>query len=79
MKIYNLDNVDGFFSVLDQCKGVVELITPDGDRLNLKSKLCQYVALSKLLKEAKINDIEIVAYDPDDVHLLFHFLMEDKR
>lgn len=78
MKIYNLDNVEGFFNVLDKCKGVVELITTEGDRLNLKSKLCQYVALSKLLTEAKINDIEIVAYDPEDVHLLFNYLMEGK-
>lgn len=78
MKIYNVDNVDGFFSVLDNCNGVVELITPDGDRLNLKSKLCQYVALSKFLKEAKLKDIEIVAYDPEDAQLLFHFLMEGK-
>ena len=42
MKIKNIKDVDGFFKVIDSCAGKVELITGEGDRLNLKSKLCQY-------------------------------------
>ncbi|WP_410511325.1 hypothetical protein PaeBR_14610 [Paenibacillus sp. BR2-3] len=76
MKIYKLENVDGFFEVLDKCKGVVELVTTEGDRLNLRSKLSQYVALSKMFKEAEIRDIEIVAHEPEDVDLLFRFIMQ---
>jgi hypothetical protein len=76
MKIYNLKNMDGFMEVLDKCKGTVELITTEGDRLNLKSKLCQYVALTKLFKEAQIDDIEVIAHEPEDVDLLFKFLVE---
>lgn len=45
MKIKNIKDVDGFFKVIDSCAGKVELITGEGDRLNLKSKLCQYVSL----------------------------------
>lgn len=76
MKIYKLEDVDGFFQVLDKCKGVVELVTSEGDRLNLKSKLSQYVALSKMFKESTIDDIELIAYEPEDVDLLFKFLMQ---
>ena len=43
MKIQNIDNVEKFFKVVDSCKGKVELVTGEGDRLNLKSKLSQYV------------------------------------
>lgn len=41
MKIQNIDNVEKFFKVVDSCKGKVELVTGEGDRLNLKSKLSQ--------------------------------------
>ena len=46
MKIKNIDNPEEFLKVIDSCQGKVELITDDGDRLNLKSKLCQLVSLS---------------------------------
>ena len=38
MKIKNINDVDKFFEVVDSCKGKVELVTGEGDRLNLKSK-----------------------------------------
>ena len=41
MKINNIVNPKKFFETLERCKGRVELITDEGDRLNLKSKLCQ--------------------------------------
>ncbi|KGE18964.1 hypothetical protein [Paenibacillus wynnii] len=79
MKIYKIQDVEGFFSVLDKCKGVVELITTEGDRLNLKSKLSQYLALSKMFKEADIENIELIAHEPEDVDLLFRFIMQDRE
>ena len=47
MKVQNIKDVNKFFEVIDSCKGKVELVTGEGDRLNLKSKLCQYVSLCK--------------------------------
>ena len=35
MKIKNINDVDKFFEVVDSCKGKVELVTGEGDRLNL--------------------------------------------
>ena len=46
MKVQNITDIDAFFKVVDNCKGRVELVTGEGDRLNLKSKLCQYVSLA---------------------------------
>ena len=77
MKIYKIQDVEGFFDVLDKCKGVVELVTTEGDRLNLKSKLSQYLALSKMFKEADIENIELIAHQPEDVDLLFRFILQD--
>ena len=44
MKVQNITDIDAFFKVVDNCKGRVELVTGEGDRLNLKSKLSQYVS-----------------------------------
>lgn len=39
MKVSNIKDIDKFFAVVDSCEGRVELVTGEGDRLNLKSKL----------------------------------------
>lgn len=77
MKILNLSNVDEFLKVIDQCEGKVELVSPEGDRLNLKSKLSQYVSLSKLLGSCntEIPELEIIAYEPKDTQRLVNFLV----
>ena len=75
MKIKNIEDVDRFLEVVLKCNGKIELVTQEGDTLNLKSKLCQYIALSKMFTEAKIDDIDIVVYDPEDMTLLFEYLI----
>ena len=37
MKVQNITDIDKFFEVVDRCSGKVELVTGEGDRLNLKS------------------------------------------
>ena len=77
MKIKNITDVEGVFKVIDSCEGKVELITGEGDRLNLKSKLCQYVSLTSLLKEdVEIPELELVAYEPADTEKIINFLMK---
>ena len=49
MKVSNIKDIEKFFEVVDSCQGKVELVTGEGDRLNLKSKLSQYVSLCKHL------------------------------
>lgn len=78
MKLKNISDIDGFFKVVDSCSGRVELITGEGDRLNLKSKLCQYVSLTSILKpDVEIPDLELVAYEPEDTQKIIQFLMKD--
>jgi len=77
MKIRNIKDIDGFFNVIDSCDGKVELITGEGDRLNLKSKLCQYVSLATILKmDAEIPELELVAYEAEDTERILKFLMQ---
>ncbi|MCI8773305.1 MAG: polya polymerase [Lachnospiraceae bacterium] len=76
MKIQNIDNVEKFFKVVDSCKGKVELVTGEGDRLNLKSKLSQYVSLANIFSDGTIEELEVIAYEPEDTAKLVEFMME---
>jgi len=70
MKITNISNVEEFFKVIDSCKGTVELVSPEGDRINLKSKLSQYLSMATVFSNGYIKELELVAHDPDDVKKL---------
>ena len=67
MKVSNIKDIDKFFAVVDSCEGRVELVTGEGDRLNLKSKLSQYVSLANIFSGGEIPELEIVAYEKDDI------------
>lgn len=74
MKVTNITNIDGFFKTVDSCKGKVELVTGEGDRLNLKSKLCQYVSMANIFSNGEIPELEIIAYEREDIDKLFEFM-----
>ncbi len=76
MKVQNINDIDKFFEVIDSCKGRVELVTGEGDRLNLKSKLSQYVSMANIFYDGTISELEIIAYEPDDITKLVNFMME---
>ena len=67
MKIQNITDVEKFFQVVDQCKGTVELVSPEGDRINLKSKLTQYLSMATMFSNGYIKELELVAHDEEDV------------
>ena len=75
MKVQNINDVDKFFKVIDECKGKVELVTGEGDRLNLKSKHSQYVSMAKIFADGTIAELEIIAYEPEDITKLVNFMM----
>ena len=75
MKLHNITDVDNFFKVVDQCKGRVELVTGEGDRLNLKSKLSQYVSMANIFSNGEIPELEIIAYEKEDIDKLVNFMI----
>ncbi len=52
-------------------KGDVLLETPDGDILNLKSKLTQLLALSSAVDWGKIGKAKVICKNPEDETELF--------
>lgn len=75
MKVENIKDIDRFFSVINSYKGRVELVTGEGDRLNLKSKLTQYVALANIFSNGEIPQLELIASEKEDVDKLLNFMI----
>ena len=75
MKVQNITDIDKFFKVVDSCKGKVELVTGEGDRLNLKSKLSQYVSMANIFSNGEIPELEIIAYEKEDIDKLVSFMI----
>ena len=75
MKVSNIKDVEKFFKVVDECTGRVELVTGEGDRLNLKSKLSQYVSLANIFSNGEIPELEIIASEKEDVDRLMNFMI----
>ena len=76
MKLTNIKDVDGFFKVIDQCKGKVYLVTGEGDRLNLKSKLTQYVSLAQIFSGGEIPEMDLMVSEPEDLAKLMDFTIK---
>ncbi|MDO5701895.1 MAG: polya polymerase [Lachnospiraceae bacterium] len=77
MKLYNVKDVNEFFKVIDSCKGTVMLVSPEGDRLNLKSKLSQFVSFSSFFSTGSIPELEIVAYEPEDTKRILDYMLTE--
>ena len=75
MKVMGIKDIYKFFEVVDSCKGKVELVTGEGDRLNLKSKLSQYVSLANIFSNGEIPELEIVAYEKEDIDKLMDYMI----
>lgn len=75
MKVQNIKDVNKFFEVIEECDGKVELVTNEGDRLNLKSQLTKYVAIANFFSDGTVKELELVAYEPKDVEKLINYMV----
>lgn len=64
-----------FNEVLATCTGNVYMVTPEGDRLNLKSKLCQLIGFTKLIEGGSIAEATLLCENKEDESKLFRFNM----
>ena len=75
MIVKNIEDIEGFFKVVQKCTGRVQIITSEGDVLNLKSKLSQLVAMSKIFNNNEIGDLELICAEKEDIERLMYFMM----
>ena len=70
IRLHSID-VSAFLTVLDSCSGNVYLVTPNGDKLNLRSKLGQLIGLSRLIDGGRINEAFVMCDRVEDESRLF--------
>lgn len=72
IQLHNVE-LEDFIKAVDKCKGDVYLETTEGDVLNLKSKLCQMIGISTILKNTEISEATVRCTNPEDETFLFRF------
>lgn len=72
-------DVKAFMDALDACKGNVFLVTAEGDRLNLKSKLSQMMGLMNLIQGGRLLEATIECEDKEDESRLFRMNLFGKE
>ena len=77
MKVMNITNVEKFFGVIDQCEEKVELVTENGDKYNLKSKLSQYASLAKVVFGGVIPEVNLITHSPSDTGKIIRYMMNN--
>lgn len=78
MTLENVTNIEGLFEVINRCKGNVELISQEGDKINLKSRLAQYLALAGMFSNGYIRELEIYIEKEEDKEQILEFMLSGK-
>ena len=79
MKMYNIKDLDKFMKLVEDYQGDVYVISAEGDKLNLKSKLTQFVALSTLFSSGYIEKLELETTDEEDAAKLLDFMISGNQ
>ena len=75
IKLYKIDNLTEFMGLVNGCKGQVYIISPQCDKLNLKSTLVKFVALANLFDSSVIEKLELEVTDKDDEQKIIDFMI----
>lgn len=73
------ENIDysEFFRAVQTCSGEVLLVTPEGDQLNLKSTLSQFVFAAAVRGKLNLAGAKLLLEVPGDTQKLSAYTTED--
>ena len=73
MKLTKIQEIEAFQAAIAKCRGDAWLISPHGDKYQLKSLFSQYLAFGKLLGEHG-DELELFCqFKEDEVHFMQFF------
>ena len=52
------------------------VLSPEGDRINLKSKLAQYLSMATIFSNGYIKELDLVAHDKEDIERLIKYMYQ---
>lgn len=76
MKVTNIKNVNEFFEVIEGCSGDIYLVSDEGDRINLKSRLSKYLTLATVFSSDIVDSVELLVENPDDMKKLLNYMID---
>lgn len=78
MKFKDKIDYSAFLKNVQKCSGEVLLVTPEGDQLNLKSTLSQFVFAAAISGSLDLSDAKLILADPEDAVLLEVFVTAEE-
>ncbi len=75
MTLENVSNIEGLFEIINTCKGNVELVSEEGDRINLKSRLTQYLAVAGVFAHGYVRQLQLIIEEPEDMDKIMEFIV----
>lgn len=79
MKLRSNMDYPAFFRAVHHCEGQVYLVTLEGDRLNLKSTLSQFIFTTAVRSNLALTDAVLLLECPQDRHILEAYIEEDNE
>jgi len=79
IKVEKVNQVEKLFEVIDSCSTNIELVTGEGDCLNMKSKLSQYLSMTRMFANGDVPQMEFVTNNEQDAKKLIDFLADDAK
>ncbi len=76
MKLKDANQVNSFLAAVNECKDQVYLVSPYGDKFNLKSQLSQYIAIAALVNQAG-EDLELFCDTKEDEAIMLKYIVEN--
>lgn len=77
MTLDNVTNIEGLFEAIQDCEGSVELVSEEGDKINLKSRLAQVMAVAGAFSHGYIRELELRVEKPKDMDKLLQFMLDE--
>ena len=75
IKLTNISQVEDFIAAVNRAHSNVWLVSPQGDRYNMKSALSQYIALGALLGQHG-DELELFCDSKQDEGLFIEFFVK---
>lgn len=75
MKLDPNANIPRFLQTVQKCRGEVSYTTPEGDHLDLKSALAQFMFAAVIAGESRDLHGDIGLSEPEDMPILREYLL----
>ena len=75
MTLENISNIEGLFKVIQNCVGKVELVSDEGDCINLKSCLAQYMTVAGAFSDGYLRTLRLRVEKDEDKARIFDFML----